>query len=155
MTSTHALGTAVPEPAVPRRPTRRSGARNGPPSRRDPRGPGVRATSGTARRPSAHRWFAEQLVLVLSGRRPVHALLGHLRGVAYDQVCALAATAPLVPRGADRRTAVVASVHGRRVGGEVVEACARIATGGRSRALAFRLEAGEDRRWRCSAVELA
>ncbi|WP_027764961.1 Rv3235 family protein [Streptomyces sp. RKND-216] len=108
----------------------------------------------TAVRPSPSRWFAEQLVEVLSGRRPVHALLGHARGTAFDQVVALAERAPLRPDGADRRAAVLASVRSMRLEDDVIEASARISTGGRERAMAFRLEAGEDRRWRCAAVEL-
>lgn len=156
MTSTDVTRTPAGEPAVPRPAAGRvGGARNGPPGRRDPRRPGAGTTPDARRRAAAHRWFAEQLVLVLSGRRPAHALLGHLRGVAFDQVAALATTTPLVPRGADRRAAVLASLHARRLGSDVIEACARITTGGRDRAMAFRLEAGEDRRWRCSAVELA
>lgn len=156
MTSTYATRTPAGEPSVPRPAADRpGGARSGPPGRRDPRRPGPRSTPRARRRPTAHRWFAEQLVLVLSGRRPVHALLGHLRGAAFDQVAGLATTAPLVPRGADRRAAVLASLHARRVREDVIEACARVTTGGRDRAMAFRLEAGEDRRWRCSAVELA
>lgn len=94
-------------------------------------------------------------MLVLSGRRPVHSLLGHTRGPAFDQVAELAAQAPLRPRGADRRTAMLASVRGMRLDQHVIEASARISVGGRERALAFRLEAGDDRRWRCAAVEFA
>jgi hypothetical protein len=36
----------------------------------------------------------------------------------------------------------------------VIEAFARIVTGDRQRAIAFRLELCADHRWRCSAVEL-
>ncbi|EST19699.1 hypothetical protein N566_28445 [Streptomycetaceae bacterium MP113-05] len=133
-------------------------ARTGPPRRRDARRPGDRSGAGprgrTAVRPSPSRWFAEQLVEVLSGRRPVHALLGHARGTAFDQVLGLAERSPLRPDGADRRAAVLASVRSMRVEDDVIEASARITSGGRERAMAFRLEAGEDRRWRCAAVEL-
>lgn len=148
------------DPAVPprtgpdRSPGRPAPARSGPPGRRDSRRPARAAVRGRPRL-SADRWFAQQFLLVLSGRRPVHALLGHVRGHAFDQVTALAAGTPLLPRGADRRAAVLASVHGRQPSAEVIEACARFTAGGRDRAMAFRLELGEDRRWRCSAVELA
>ncbi|MDK1476825.1 Rv3235 family protein [Streptomyces sp. 549] len=101
-----------------------------------------------------HR-FAEHLLLVLSGRRPVHSLLGHMRGHAYDQVSTLASVAPLRPRRADQRTAVLASVHSQTPCAGVIEVCARISTSGRDRALAFRLEHDPDTtRWRCSAVHL-
>lgn len=100
------------------------------------------------------RRFAELLLLVLSGRRPVHSLLTHTRGHAFDQVTTLATTTPLRPRGADQRAAVLASVHGQTPREGVIEVCARIRAGGRDRALAFRLENGPDARWRCSAVHL-
>ncbi|MER0247067.1 Rv3235 family protein, partial [Streptomyces sp. HSW2009] len=36
----------------------------------------------------------------------------------------------------------------------IIEAFARIAAGDRLRALAFRLERGDDHRWRCAAIDL-
>ncbi|MFI1718467.1 Rv3235 family protein [Streptomyces litmocidini] len=55
----------------------------------------------------------------------------------------------LGPRPVLRRCSV--QVHSPQA---VVEAFATIATGARVRAMAFRLERGEDQRWRCAAVEL-
>lgn len=154
-------GEAVPQPRTPlpeeQHPAAKRAtapARTGPPGRRDTRRPGARHAVRTARKPTPSRWFAEQLVQVLSGRRPVHALLGHVRGTAFDQVVELADRAPLRPDGTDRRAAVLATVRSMRLEDDVIEASARITTGGRARAMAFRLEAGEDRRWRCAAVEL-
>ncbi|MCF6526514.1 hypothetical protein HOY81_26100 [Streptomyces sp. JJ36] len=146
-----------------RRPARGTPARprTGPPGRRDPRRPAagpVRPAGATprspVRQPPPQRWFAEQLLLVLSGRRPAHALLRHLRGPAYDQLLALAFEAPLRPGGPGRPLPRLAAVGARQPRTGVLEAFARIATGARVRAMAFRLEAGADRRWRCSALEL-
>ncbi|CAM5459827.1 hypothetical protein SAVIM338S_02937 [Streptomyces avidinii] len=126
-----------------------------------------------------HHWFADRLLAVLSGRRPVHSLMGHTVGPAYDQLISLA------PAGADgaagpgggpggpagpadplarppgpaepvrERLRPVIRQCGRFIPGPgVIEAFARIATGDRLTALAFRLEQGPDLRWRCAAVEL-
>jgi hypothetical protein len=140
-------------------------ARTGPPSRRDPRRPGsgwARPSAAAPRVPEQrrrvpagpHHWFAEQLLLVLTGRRPAHALLRHLRGGAYDQLVALAPYAPLRPRGTDRAVPWLVAVGAQKPCDGVIEAFAQVATGSRRRALAFRLEAGDDLRWRCAAVEL-
>ncbi|MEE1752195.1 Rv3235 family protein [Streptomyces sp. SP18CS02] len=135
----------------------------GPGGRRDQRGPGgpggSRGTGGPGgpgalRRPRPllpHVLFAERLLAVLSGERPVHWMLGQTVGAAYEQLIRLAPGAPL--RGHGTRPVV------RRCGGfpprpGVVEAFASIAAGERVRAMAFRLEQGADRKWRCAAVEL-
>ncbi|MFF9848278.1 Rv3235 family protein [Streptomyces litmocidini] len=99
-----------------------------------------------------HTVFAERLLAVLSGERPVHWMLGHTVGAAYEQLVRLAPETPLRslgPRPVLRRCSV--QVHSPQA---VVEAFATIATGARVRAMAFRLERGEDQRWRCAAVEL-
>ncbi|MBP2068637.1 Rv3235 family protein [Streptomyces iranensis] len=99
-------------------------------------------------------WFANRLVLTLSGQRPVHTLLGHALPAAYDQLIELAPRAPLRPAG-ERATAPVVRRCGEyqpRHG--VIEAFARIASGDRLTALAFRLELGADARWRCAAIDL-
>ncbi|WP_413799606.1 Rv3235 family protein [Streptomyces iranensis] len=99
-------------------------------------------------------WFANRLVLTLSGQRPVHTLLGHALPAAYDQLIELAPHAPLRPAG-ERATAPVVRRCGEyqpRHG--VIEAFARIASGDRLTALAFRLELGADARWRCAAIDL-
>ncbi|TJZ39945.1 hypothetical protein FCH28_37705 [Streptomyces piniterrae] len=115
---------------------------------------------GAQRRAHEHRphhWFARQLVLTLSGQRPVHALLGHALPTAYDRLVELAPHAPLRPvLGPDRRLATpdlrdCGHCTPRR---GVIEAFARIALGERLRALAFRLELGDDHRWRCAALDL-
>jgi hypothetical protein len=107
-----------------------------------------------ARRPSGelrpHEWFAERLVLALSGQRPMHWLLGHTAGRAYDQ---LAAFADELPLRAGPRPELQACGYCRPAP-DVIEAFARVAVGDRLRALAFRLELGPDRRWRCAAVEV-
>ncbi|KAF3465741.1 Rv3235 family protein [Streptomyces sp. Tu 3180] len=95
--------------------------------------------------------FAELLLAVLSGQRPVHAMLRHTAGRAYDELVRLAEHGPLRTRGA---RPVVRDV-GYFVPREgAIEAFARIGAGDRLRAMAFRLERGRDLRWRCTAVEL-
>ncbi|CAL9519564.1 Rv3235 family protein [Streptomyces sp. enrichment culture] len=95
--------------------------------------------------------FAELLLAVLSGQRPVHAMLRHTAGRAYDDLARLAEDGPLLAFG--HRPVV------RDIGYEVtfegaLEVFARIGAGDRLRAMAFRLERGRDLRWRCTAVEL-
>ncbi|MGI5197591.1 Rv3235 family protein [Streptomyces sp. CA-288835] len=95
--------------------------------------------------------FADLLLAVLSGQRPVHSMLRHTAGRAYDELAWLAERGPLRTRGT--RPVI------RDVGYEVprpgaIEAFARIGAGDQLRAMAFRLEKGQDLRWRCTAVEL-
>ncbi|MET8681474.1 Rv3235 family protein [Streptomyces sp. NPDC004647] len=131
--------------------------RSGPPARRDPRRPDPAAAA--ARRRELQRqpryWFANRLLLTLSGQKPVHWMLGHTLGTAYDQLVSLAPLAPLRPPAAAGRAApLVGRCDEYRPEPGVIEAFARIVTGDRVQALAFRLEMGRDERWRCSAVEL-
>ncbi|MEV1067649.1 Rv3235 family protein [Streptomyces sp. NPDC050263] len=97
--------------------------------------------------------FADRLLAVLTGRRPVHFMLRHTLGRAYDDLAHLAERGPL-------RTAAHGAVPVvRDIGYYVprpgaIEAFARIGAGDRLRAMAFRLELGADHRWRCTAVEL-
>ncbi|MFH8347272.1 Rv3235 family protein [Streptomyces sp. NPDC018045] len=136
--------------------------RTGPPGRRDTRRPGAPRTAPAvprrAPRPLPHDWFAEQLLLTLSGRRPVHALLGHALPAAYDRLVELAPQAPLRPTsaGAGRYAPAPSVAHCGlcRPRPDVIEAFARIASGERLRALAFRLERGRDARWRCAALDI-
>ncbi|WP_435057133.1 Rv3235 family protein [Streptomyces sp. bgisy060] len=118
-----------------------------------PHGPAQGGPRRTAPRTlPPHTVFAERLLAVLSGERPVHWMLGHTVGAAYEQLVRLAPHTPLRspgPRPALRRCSV--QVHSPR---SVVEAFATITTGARVRAMAFRLERGDDQRWRCAAVEL-
>jgi hypothetical protein len=95
--------------------------------------------------------FADLLVAVLSGRRPVHALLGHTAGRAYDELAWLVEHRPLRTRGAHP---VVRDIGYYEARPGAVEAFARMGAGDRLHAMAFRLERGRDLRWRCTAVEL-
>lgn len=129
--------------------------RTRPAGRRDQRRPGTVPPQWAPRRPRQplhpHHWFAERLLAVLSGRRPVHWMLGHTIGDAYDQLAELAPRTPLRARGI---RPVVRQCRGSRPATGVVEAFASIAAGEQIRAMAFRLEQGSDLRWRCAAVEL-
>ncbi|WP_037675259.1 Rv3235 family protein [Streptomyces griseus] len=96
--------------------------------------------------------FADRLLAVLSGRRPVHFMLGHTAGRAYDELAWLAEQGPLrTTRGA---RPVIRDIGYDMPRPGAIEAFARIGAGDRLRAMAFRLELGQDRRWRCTAVEL-
>ncbi|MFF7362499.1 Rv3235 family protein [Streptomyces sp. NPDC008125] len=127
-----------------------------PAGRRDPRRPGTvpaQRSPLAARGPvRPHQWFAERLLAVLSGRRPVHWMLGHTVGEAYDQLAELAPGAPLRPAWGS--SPVLRGCYGAQPATGVVEAFASISGGGRVHAMAFRLEQGADLRWRCAAVEL-
>ncbi|SEQ26107.1 hypothetical protein SAMN04487983_100414 [Streptomyces sp. yr375] len=97
--------------------------------------------------------FADRLLAVLTGQRPVHFMLRHTRGHAYDDLAHLAERGPLRTTAHGTRPVV------RDIGYFVpragaIEAFARISAGDRLRAMAFRLELGTDHRWRCTAVEL-
>ncbi|MGC0340294.1 Rv3235 family protein [Streptomyces sp. SLBN-8D4] len=95
--------------------------------------------------------FADLLLAVLSGQRPVHSMLRHTAGRAYDELARLAERGPLRTRGA-RPVVRDIGYYVPRQG--AVEAFARIGAGDQLRAMAFRLEQGQDLRWRCTAVEL-
>uniref|UniRef100_UPI0004CB27FB Rv3235 family protein n=1 Tax=Streptomyces sp. NRRL S-146 TaxID=1463884 RepID=UPI0004CB27FB len=95
--------------------------------------------------------FADLLVAVLSGHRPVHSMLRHTRGRAYDELAWLAERGPLRTRGA---RPVVRDIGYFEPRPGAIEAFARVGAGDRLRAMAFRLELGQDLRWRCTAVEL-
>ncbi|MEU8685531.1 Rv3235 family protein [Streptomyces sp. NPDC048611] len=117
-------------------------------------------TAGARRRAQEsrpHHWFAQQLVLALSGQRPVHALLGHALPAAYDRLAELAPQAPLRPVPGPGRSGPAPTVRDCglcRPRRGVIEAFARITAGERLRALAFRLELGADSRWRCAALDI-
>ncbi|MCI3245192.1 Rv3235 family protein [Streptomyces spinosisporus] len=120
-----------------------------------PAAPERSTTTGSAM-PTPHRprptdVFADLLVAVLSGQRPVHAMLGHTAGRAYDELAWLAERGPLRARGT---RPVVRDIGYYEAGPGAVEAFARIGAGDQLRAMAFRLERGRDLRWRCTAVEL-
>ncbi|MFG3207541.1 Rv3235 family protein [Streptomyces sp. NPDC048192] len=141
--------TRRPGGAPPRKPPVGNRRETPPPA---PAGPSAVRTAPPAV-PPPHRptdLFADRLLAVLSGQRPVHWMLRHTAGRAYDDLARLAERSPLRTRGA---RPVVHDI-GYYVAGEgTLEVFARIAAGDRLRALAFRLERGRDLRWRCTAVE--
>ncbi|WP_406501703.1 Rv3235 family protein [Streptomyces sp. NBC_00500] len=95
--------------------------------------------------------FADRLLAVLSGQRPVHCMLRHTAGRAYDELAWLAERGPLRARGT---RPVVRDIGYYEPRPGAIEAFARIGAGEQLRAMAFRLEQGPDLRWRCTAVEL-
>ncbi|MEV0262261.1 Rv3235 family protein [Streptomyces sp. NPDC050617] len=137
----------------------RPGGPTAPPRRGDRRGDARRPAAALAARRREREllpryWFANRLLLTLSGQRPAHWMLGHTLGAAYDRIVELAPQAPLRPAAPGGSTPVVRYCDEFSPRSGVIEAFARIASGDRVRALAFRLERGADERWRCSAVEL-
>ncbi|MFD5630759.1 Rv3235 family protein [Streptomyces sp. NPDC127072] len=95
--------------------------------------------------------FADLLLAVLSGQRPVHCMLRHTAGRAYDELAWLAERGLLRTRGT-RPVVRDIGYYVPRTG--AIEAFARIGAGDQLRAMAFRLEQAADLRWRCTAVEL-
>ncbi|MDG5808937.1 Rv3235 family protein [Streptomyces ossamyceticus] len=109
-------------------------------------------TAPAAQRPRPTDRFADLLLAVLSGRRPVHSMLRHTAGRAYDELAWLAEQGPLrAVHGADP---VVRDIGYYVAAPGALEVFARIGAGDRLSAMAFRLEHGPDHRWRCTAVEL-
>lgn len=175
----HKVMTRTQRPTASRPPGRRDSRRPaGPPPRtpggtrtttgsRPPSGPGrsprprtrptdTRPATAPAPRPPVPAtrpadFFAERLLAVLSGLRPVHFMLGHTRGRAYDELAWLAERSPL--RAARGPRPVVHDLGYYEVHPGALEVFARIGTGDRLSALAFRLERGTDHRWRCTAVD--
>ncbi|MEU0456714.1 Rv3235 family protein, partial [Streptomyces sp. NPDC006129] len=127
-------------------------ARRTPGARRRPGRPthGARRTAAIPH-PLPTDLFADLLLAVLSGHRPVHSMLRHTRGRAYDELAWLAERGPLRTRGA---RPVVRDIGYFEPRPGAIEAFARIGAGDQLRAMAFRLELGQDLRWRCTAVEL-
>lgn len=141
--------TQRPDRAGPqRRPANRGAGRA-----RDSTAPGSRAP----RRPTPHGLFAERLLAVLGGLRPVHQMIGQVTGGAYEELLALTSgsASPFAPSAAPGSRPVLRSCRGVPLRPGVVEASANLETGGRVHAMAFRLERGQDQRWRCTALELA
>lgn len=154
--------TALTAAAAPAGRARRTTGATAPPSRSDATRPGrsrrpapAHAVAQHARQAQPHHWFADRLLEVLSGQRPITRMIGHICGEStYDRLWELAVQGVLRPtRGRPtpqvRRCGFRAPVPGVR------EAYALIGSGDRLRALAFRLEYGTDHRWRCAAVETA
>ncbi|CAM5228893.1 MULTISPECIES: Rv3235 family protein [Streptomyces] len=153
--------TAQPHPRH-RPPTRRDSRRPGGAPPRTPSHPAAtrtvatrtaaaRTLPGTAvRQPRPTDLFAERLLAVLSGQRPVHWMLRHTAGRAYDDLARLAERSPLRALGS---RPVVQDIGYYVPSRGALEVFARIAAGDQLRAMAFRLELGKDLRWRCTAVE--
>ncbi|MEU1182650.1 Rv3235 family protein [Streptomyces sp. NPDC005820] len=153
------MGAAAPGTAGTRPPGRRDPRRPAgtPPRTRQAHAPQAPATrypnTPAPPQPRPTDLFADRLLAVLTGRRPVHSMLRHTLGSAYDDLSHLAEHGPLrTPRGAGTPTVRDIGYYVPRAG--AIEAFARIGTGERLRAMAFRLELGTDHRWRCTAVEL-
>ena len=113
--------------------------------------PSAPGRTGPVTQPRPTDLFADRLLSVLSGQRPVHSMLRHTVGRAYDELAWLAERGPLRARGV-RPVVRDIGYYVPRPG--AIEAFARIGAGDRLRAMAFRLERGPDHRWRCTAVEL-
>ncbi|MFF5549942.1 Rv3235 family protein [Streptomyces olivaceoviridis] len=148
--------TAQPRPRH-RPPTRRDSRRpGGAPPRTAGRPPATRPvaartpTGAAVRQPRPTDLFAERLLAVLSGQRPVHWMLRHTAGRAYDDLARLAEHSPLRTLGP---RPVVQDIGYYVPSRGALEVFARIAAGDQLRAMAFRLELGKDLRWRCTAVE--
>lgn len=110
--------------------------------------------TATADLPEARGWaarFAQALVEVMAGDRPLAQLIRWTTSDVYDEVAGLVAGPGVGP--ADAARGVVRSVHVSEPTDGVAEVCALVRRGVRSTALALRLE-GLDGRWQCSALEL-
>lgn len=95
--------------------------------------------------------FAQAVVEVLAGDRPVTQLVRWTTAEVYDEIaCRVLDAAPGAARPA---RAVVRSVHVGEPADGVAEVAAMVRRGARTTAVAMRLE-GLDGRWQCTAVEL-
>ncbi len=118
--------------------------------------PPVRTSAAAAETRQQAARFAQALVEVLSGGRPLRQVAAWMAPEVYDQLrrrLALGAGRGPVTR------ARLASVHTALVEPGVLEVAARMVHAERSRALAVRLEHHTDRRgirqWRCTALTWA
>ena len=108
----------------------------------------------TAALPHRRAWsarFAQAVVEVLAGDRPVSQLVRWTTTSVYDDLAALV-VGPAAVRGAAAR-GVVRSIHVSEPVDGVAEVAALVRRGARSTAVALRLE-GLDGRWQCTALEL-
>ncbi|MFE2708146.1 Rv3235 family protein [Streptomyces mirabilis] len=149
-----APGDSPPQTPAPQAPPEEAASRTLllPPPADHPRpSPPSSSPSSPPPQPRPTDLFADRLLAVLSGQRPVHCMLRHTAGRAYDELAWLAERGPLRTRGT-RPVVRDIGYYVPRPG--AIEAFARIGAGDRLRAMAFRLEQGPDLRWRCTAVEL-
>jgi hypothetical protein len=103
--------------------------------------------------PAARTWsarFAQAVVEVLAGDRPVSQLVRWTTTSVYDDLAALVVGPD--GRGPAAR-GVVRSIHVSEPVDGVAEVAALVRRGARSTAVALRLE-GLDGRWQCTALEL-
>jgi hypothetical protein len=108
----------------------------------------------TAALPEARGWagrFAQAVVEVLAGDRPLPQLIRWTTTAVYDEVAALIVGPGAGPGDAAR--GIVRSVHVSLPADGVAEVAALVRRGARSTAVALRLE-GLDGRWQCTALEL-
>jgi hypothetical protein len=107
--------------------------------------------TGTASLPPLRRWsaqFAQAVVEVLAGDRPVSQLVRWTTSGVFDDLAGRIDVSPTEPtRG------VVRSLHVSQPADGIAEVAASVRRGSRSTALALRLE-GLDGRWQCTALEL-
>lgn len=151
-------------PGAPPAPAARRPTRTAPPGRRDTRRPGARpgALVRPAPRPlPPHLWFAGRLLDVLTGQRPLTCLAGRVRDEAYQRLWELRAARADWRGRARGRTPYVYRCRFFRTAGGALEVAAVVALDHDVfRALAFRLEPGDDEsgpgygalRWRCTQV---
>jgi hypothetical protein len=95
--------------------------------------------------------FAQAVVEVLAGDRPVTQLVRWTTTDVYDQIACRVLDA--ASGGAHSARALVRSVHVSEPADGVAEVAAMVRRGLRTTAVAMRLE-GLDGRWQCTAVEL-
>ncbi|MFE5185104.1 Rv3235 family protein [Streptomyces sp. NPDC056628] len=150
-TSPGARPPGSPGSTPPRSRTRPADGRPAPSATAPSRGTATPPVPGPLPHPRPTDVFADRLLLVLSGQRPVHSMLRHTAGRAYDDLARLAERGPLRTRGT---RPVVRDIGWFEPRPGAVEVFARIGAGDQLRAMAFRLEQGGDLRWRCTAVEL-
>ncbi|MGX9887214.1 Rv3235 family protein [Streptomyces sp. NPDC002276] len=153
-TPTGASGRGVASTALAPAPGRGTAPTTSAPAtdRAAPRTVPAQAAPGRVPQPRPTDVFADRLLAVLSGQRPVHWMLRHTAGRAYDELIRLAEHGPLRATRGTRPVVRDIGYYVARPG--AVEAFARISAGEQVRAMAFRLERGTDLRWRCTAVEL-
>ncbi|BBA97673.1 hypothetical protein RVR_3525 [Actinacidiphila reveromycinica] len=162
--ATRATPHAAPHPTAPRpappHPGRRPAAGTAPPRRTDPRRPSSRPRSALRPLPP-HLWFADRLLEVLTGRRPLTSLAGRVRDEAYQRLWMLHAERADWRRRARGRTPYVSRCRVFPTAGGALEVTAVVALDDDVfRAIAFRLEPGDAdsgpgygrARWRCTDV---
>jgi hypothetical protein len=104
--------------------------------------------------------FMQALVEVLTGERPVRQMAAWMAPDVYEQLSSrLSAHARVPLRARNGRGARIVTVHVAMVHDGAAEVAGRMVHGGRSRAVAVRLELQTthrgDRVWRCTALTWA